>query len=46
VQGYFFARPMPAENVPGFVTGWRGAEEIGALKHSATLLSNATAHAA
>jgi EAL domain-containing protein (putative c-di-GMP-specific phosphodiesterase class I) len=46
VQGYFFARPMPAESVPGFVAGWRGAEEISALKHGATLLANPAAHAA
>jgi len=31
VQGYFFARPMPARDVPDFVTGWRGADAIGSL---------------
>jgi EAL domain-containing protein (putative c-di-GMP-specific phosphodiesterase class I) len=31
VQGYFFARPMPAGDVPDFVTSWRGAVELAGL---------------
>jgi diguanylate cyclase (GGDEF)-like protein/PAS domain S-box-containing protein len=26
-QGYHFARPMPAAQVPGFIAGWRGSDE-------------------
>jgi EAL domain-containing protein (putative c-di-GMP-specific phosphodiesterase class I) len=35
VQGFYFARPMPAENLPKFVANWRGAEQIGALEKDA-----------
>jgi sensor c-di-GMP phosphodiesterase-like protein len=31
VQGYFFARPMPAADVPHFVTSWRGTVELEGL---------------
>jgi diguanylate cyclase (GGDEF)-like protein len=31
VQGYFFARPMPAGDVPDFVTSWRGVVELAGL---------------
>jgi diguanylate cyclase (GGDEF)-like protein len=35
VQGFYFARPMPADNVPKFIANWRGAEQIGALEKAA-----------
>ena len=35
VQGFYFARPMPADNVPKFIANWRGAEQIRALERSA-----------
>ncbi|MGH6924976.1 MAG: putative bifunctional diguanylate cyclase/phosphodiesterase [Propylenella sp.] len=35
VQGFYFARPMPGENLPKFVANWRGAEQINALKKDA-----------
>lgn len=34
VQGFYFGRPMPAENVPKFIQSWRGAEQISALERS------------
>jgi diguanylate cyclase (GGDEF)-like protein len=35
VQGYYFARPMPASEVPAFITNWRGNEEIGGTRQMA-----------
>jgi len=35
VQGYYFGRPMPADNVPKFIANWRGAEQIRALEKDA-----------
>jgi diguanylate cyclase (GGDEF)-like protein len=35
VQGYYFGRPMPADNVPKFITNWHGAEQISALEKNA-----------
>ena len=35
VQGFYFARPMPADDVSTFVGNWRGIEEIEALGRKA-----------
>lgn len=35
VQGYYFGRPMPSENVPKFIANWRGAEQMSAVEKSA-----------
>ncbi len=35
VQGFYFARPMPADNVPKFIANWRGAERMNALERDA-----------
>jgi diguanylate cyclase (GGDEF)-like protein len=35
VQGYRFARPMPASDVPSFLERWRGTDEIAALEKEA-----------
>ncbi len=35
VQGYYFARPMPADDVSAFVSNWRGIEEMDALGRKA-----------
>ena len=35
VQGFYFARPMPGDDVPTFLENWRGIEEIGALEQAA-----------
>jgi EAL domain-containing protein (putative c-di-GMP-specific phosphodiesterase class I) len=35
VQGYYFARPMPAADVPAFMMRWRGADEISMLGRKA-----------
>ncbi|HWT31079.1 MAG TPA: EAL domain-containing protein [Propylenella sp.] len=46
VQGYFFSRPMPAGQVPDFLTGWQGAKQVAALKNGAILLGRGAAQAA
>lgn len=35
VQGFYFARPMPADHVPKFITNWHAAEQVGALEKTA-----------
>jgi EAL domain-containing protein (putative c-di-GMP-specific phosphodiesterase class I) len=35
VQGFYFGRPMPGDDVPKFIANWRGAEQISALERNA-----------
>ncbi len=35
VQGFYFGKPMPGDEVPKFITNWRGADQIRALERSA-----------
>jgi diguanylate cyclase (GGDEF)-like protein/PAS domain S-box-containing protein len=35
VQGFLFARPMPAGDVPAFIENWRGTDEVANLEAAA-----------
>jgi EAL domain-containing protein (putative c-di-GMP-specific phosphodiesterase class I) len=35
VQGFYFGRPMPGEEVPKFIKNWHGAEQLSALERNA-----------